>query len=137
MKRRTLLFGILLLGCLGFRTAANMQTLLGTEPIVRIGLDQDASTVTVRSAQEFSVQQQSTRSVKFSTVVAIDEAATNRVLTKSDLRSLMSIELDGGRVLVLPLNTRVRIRPASENRAARLQIQDRTYRGTIEVYANT
>ena len=49
-----------------------------TEPIVRIGLNQNASTVTIRSAAAFTVDQRSTRSATFTTVLSVDPAAASR-----------------------------------------------------------
>jgi peptidoglycan hydrolase-like amidase len=45
----------------------------------------------------------------------------------------MVVELDGGRYIALPLNTHVRVSPPA---TARLQMDDRTYRGYIEVFGN-
>ena len=58
------------------------------EPTVRIGLNQNAATVTVRSAVPFRVQQHSTRSATFASVLALDPAAASGTLKKSDLQYL-------------------------------------------------
>ena len=42
------------------------------EPTVRIGLKQNAATVIVRSASAFTVEQRTTRSATFASVLAID-----------------------------------------------------------------
>src|SRR5262252_6670567 len=102
-------------------------TSVQSDPSVRIGLSQNAGSFTVRSGEAFTVQQQSTRSAKFTTVLAIDDSALSRVLGREDLRYRMVIELDGGRFIALPLNTHVRISAAN---SARLQVEDRTYRGS-------
>jgi peptidoglycan hydrolase-like amidase len=102
-----------------------------TEPIVRIGLNQNAPSVTVRSAAEFSVEQHRTRSAAFSTALAIDAAAAGP-LKKGDLRYRTIVELDGDTMLVLPPDARVRIEPAG----AQLEIGDRAYRGALEVFGN-
>src|SRR6267154_5501520 len=121
------------------RRAVMLATLLTgfvsvqSEPTIRIGLSQSAGTVTVRSTEPFTIQQQSTRSAKFTTILAIDDSALSRVLGRDDLRYRMVVELDGGRYVALPLNTHVRVPPPA---TARLQVEDRTYRGTLEVYGN-
>ena len=66
-----------------------------SDPVIRIGLSQSAGSVTVRSTESFTVQQQSTRSAKFTTVLAIDDSVLSRVLGKDDLRYRMVVELDG------------------------------------------
>ena len=48
------------------------------EPTVRIGLNQNAATVMIRSASAFTVEQRTTRSATFASVLAIDPAATGR-----------------------------------------------------------
>jgi peptidoglycan hydrolase-like amidase len=108
-----------------------------TEPSVRIGLDQNASTVTVRSSEEFAVQEQSTRSARFTVALAVGESASASVLRRESLTYRTVVELDGGRVLVLPVTGRVRIRLPESVRAARLQIGDRAYRGTLEIFGNS
>jgi peptidoglycan hydrolase-like amidase len=104
-----------------------------SEPTIRIGLSQSAGTFTIRSSESFSVQQQSTRSARFTPVLSIDDSLLTRVLGKDDIRYRMVVELDGGRYIALPLNTHVRISPPA---TARLQLDDRTYRGYIEVFGN-
>jgi peptidoglycan hydrolase-like amidase len=104
-----------------------------TEPTIRIGLSQSAGTFTIRSTESFSVQQQSTRSAKFTPVLSIDDSLLSRVLGKDDIRYRMVVELDGGRYIALPLNTHVRISPPA---TARLQLDDRAYRGYVEVFGN-
>ena len=47
----------------------------------------------------------------------------------------MAVELDGNRYLVVPIATHIRIQPPSGT--ARLQVNDRSYRGTLEVFGNT
>jgi stage II sporulation protein D len=107
------------------------------EPTVRIGLDQNAATVTIRAAETFRVQGQSARSAKFSAVLTASDAADGTVLRKDQMRFRMAIELDGSRYLVLPLTTHVRIQPPDGARPARLQIGERTYRGSVDVFGNS
>jgi stage II sporulation protein D len=104
-----------------------------TERVVRIGLNQNASTVTLRSDKAFTVQQTSTRTAKFSMILSVDAAAANRALSRADLRYRTLVELDGGRLLVLPTTTKVRIEPAG----AVIEIDNRRYRGRIEVFGNS
>src|SRR6476646_5047656 len=103
-----------------------------TEPAVRIGLNQNASTVTIRSASAFTVEQRTTRSATFSTVLALDPAAGGS-LKKSDLQYRTTIELDGEIILVMPSGAHVRIAPAG----APLEIGTAAYRGALEVFPNT
>ena len=107
------------------------------EPTVRIGLDQNAATLTVRSTDEFMVQEQSTRSAKFTTILAVNPNAASSVMRREDISYRMAIEIDGGRLIVLPMTTRIRIRPANSPRPARIQVDDRTYRGSVEVFGNS
>jgi peptidoglycan hydrolase-like amidase len=122
------------------RRAVMLATLLvsfvsvQSEPTIRIGLSQNAGTITVRSTEAFSIQQQSTRSAKFTSVLAIDDSVLSQVLSKNELRYRMVVELDGGRYIALPLNTHIRVPPPA---AARLQVDDRSYRGTLEIFGNT
>ena len=100
------------------------------EPTVRIGLTQNATTVTVKSAEPFTVEGRSTRSAVFASVLAIDAAKTG-ALAASELQYRVTVTLDDG-VVVLPANGRVRIEPP----AAPLEIDTRAYRGALEVFAN-
>jgi stage II sporulation protein D len=102
-----------------------------TEPIVRIGLTQNAAAVTIRSASDFTVEQRTTRAATFASVLAIDAAATGP-LKKAELQYRMTVEIDGGVVLVMPPGARVRIEPP----AAPLEIDSRAYRGAVEVFGN-
>src|SRR5688500_6871980 len=64
------------------------------EPTVRIGLNQNAATVTIRSASPFTVEQRTTRSATFASVLAVDPGAS-AALKKTDLRYRTTVELDG------------------------------------------
>ena len=121
--RRSLLLATLLIGLVSVQS----------DPVIRIGLSQSAGTITIRSTEAFNIQQQTTRSAKFTTVLSIDDSAVSRVFGKDDLRYRMVVELDGGRFIALPLNTHVRVSPPA---TARLQVDDRTYRGFLEVFGN-
>jgi stage II sporulation protein D len=103
------------------------------EPIVRIGLNQNASTVSLRSANAFTVQQTRTRTARFTMILSVDPAAANKPLTRADLQYRALVELDGGRLLVLPRTSKVRIEPAG----AVIEIDNRSYRGAIEVFGNS
>src|SRR5437867_4986460 len=111
------------------QTAPTVQA----EPTVRIGLNPNASTANIRSSAAFTVQQNRTRTAKFSTVLALDAASTNRVLSSADLDYRMLVELDAGKLLVLPLKMKVRIEPTGTP----IEIENRTYRGVIEVFGNS
>ena len=103
-----------------------------TEPVVRIGLTQNAQAVTIKSDIAFTVEQRATRTATFTTVLALDAAATGP-LKKSDLQYRMSVELDGDTILVMAPGMHVRIQPAG----APLETDTRAYRGAIEVFGNT
>ena len=102
------------------------------EPAVRIGLNQNAATITVRSAVAFRVDQHSTRSATFAPALALDAGAAPGTLKKSDLRFRTTVELDGDVVLVVPSGAHVRIEPSG----APLEIENRAYRGALEVFGN-
>jgi len=102
------------------------------EPFVRIGLTQNAPAVTIRSDSAFSVQQRTTRTATFTTVLALD-AAAGGLVKKADLQYRLSVELDGDNVLVLPPGTHVRIEPGGTP----LEIDTRAYRGALDVFGNT
>ena len=104
-----------------------------TEPIVRIGLNQNAATVTIRSTNAFTVERQTTRTATFSTALSLDPATQTTALKKSDLQYRITVQLEGETMLVLPPGARVRIEPAGAN----LEIESRAYRGALEVFGNT
>lgn len=120
---RQVLFAVLLL-----LTGALQPT---SEPIVRIGLTQNATTVTIRSASDFTVERRTTRSAMFASTLAIDPAATGE-LKRAELQYRMTVTLDGDVVVVLAAGTRVRIEPP----ASPLEIETRAYRGAVEVFTN-
>src|SRR5262245_39290891 len=97
-----------------------------SEPTVRIGVGQASATVTVRSTEEFRIQGQATRMARFSSVLALAEAAEGTVLTREQVRYRMAVELDGGRFVVVPLTTHIRIQTTLPT--TRLQVNDRSYR---------
>jgi peptidoglycan hydrolase-like amidase len=101
------------------------------EPIVRIGLNQNAASITIRSAAAFTVEQRSTRSATFSTALAIDPAASG-AMSKADLQSRITVQLDNDVILVLPAAARIRIEPPP----APLEIESRAYRGALEIFGN-
>jgi stage II sporulation protein D len=102
------------------------------EPTVRIGLTQTATAVTVRSAAAFTVGEHATRSATFTNVLALDAVPGGGALKKADLQYHLTAELDGETVLVLAPGAHVRIEPGS----APLEVEDRAYRGTLELFAN-
>jgi stage II sporulation protein D len=102
------------------------------EPIVRIGLTQNAATVTIQSAEPFTLSERTTRTATFSSVLAVDPNAQGAIAA-ADLQYRITVRLDDGSVLVLPAGARVRIEPP----ASFLQIETRAYRGAIEVFGNT
>ena len=129
MRKRIAVALLLIIGALYERPGRSQ-----TAPTVRIGLSQNAPTVSIRSAQPFTVQQNQTRTAKFTMVVALDPAAANRVLTRADLQYRPIVEIDGGRIVVVPKNERVRIDLQGN---AGIDVDNRTYRGSIEVFGNS
>ena len=101
------------------------------EPIVRIGLTQNAATVTIRSAQAFMVGGRTTRSATFAAVLAVDPNA-NGPVAATDLQYRITARLDDGATVVMPADGRVRIEPP----AAPLEIETRAYRGAMEIFGN-
>src|SRR5262245_51587286 len=118
---RKLLAGVLLIVAGFIPRDASSQT----EPIVRIGLNQNATSVTLRSSGSFKVQQHNTRSAKFTSILSIDPSALNRVVKKEDLHYRMVVELDNGNLLILPLSDRVRI----ESPSASIEFEGKSYNG--------
>src|SRR5881409_1227983 len=127
MRKRIAVALLLIIGALCERPGLSQ-----TVPTVRIGLTQNAPTVSIRSAQPFTVQQNQTRTAKFTMVVALDPAAANRVLTQADLQYRPIVEIDG-RIVVVPKNEKVRIDLPGN---AGIEVDNRTYRGSIEVFGN-
>ena len=88
-----------------------------------------------RSARpgEFRVQGQPARTARFTTILTLGETVAGAIVSKSDVRYRMAVELDGNRYLVVPIDTHLRIQPPP---ATRLQVEDRSYRGVVEVFGN-
>src|SRR6476646_8416889 len=78
------------------------------EPVVRIGLNQNAGSVTIRATQPFQIEQNSTRSAKFTPIVAVTSPSSG-TLRKEDLQYRMLVELDGGKLLVFPMTAKIRM----------------------------
>src|SRR3954465_11164011 len=125
---RKLLAGVLLIIAGFIPRAASSQA----EPIVRIGLNQNVASVTLRSASSFKIFHPNSRSAKFSVVLSADLSVLNQVVKKEDLRYRMVVELDNGTVLGLPLTEKVRIESAMP-----IEFEGKTYRGNFEVFGNS
>src|SRR3989454_7535226 len=128
MRKRIAVALLLTVGALYDRSGRSQ-----TAPTVRIGLTQNASTVSVRSAQPFTLQKYQTRTAKFTMVVALDPAA-NRVLTRKDLQYRAIVEIDGGGIVLVPKNEKVRIDSVGDGG---IEVDNRSYRGSIEVFGNS
>src|SRR5262249_8534140 len=98
---------------------------------VRIGLTQNASTVTVRASRAFTIQQNSTRTAKFTTALAVDPGATGP-MTSANLQYRTVVELDGGKLFVLPKGAKTQIEASD----VPIEFDGHTYRGKIEVFGN-
>src|SRR4051812_2738965 len=77
------------------------------EPVVRIGLNPNAATVVVRASVPFTVGQTQTRSAKFTPVATVP--AQPGILTREQLQYRMAVEVDGGKLLMLPMATHIRM----------------------------
>jgi peptidoglycan hydrolase-like amidase len=122
---RSILLGLLLL-------LVSAAPQLSAEPMVRIGLTQNATSVTIRSTETFPVEGRTTRSATFALVLAVDPNRSG-VIAASDLQYRLTVAVDDGTIIVRPVNARVRIEPP----AAPLQIDSRAYRGALEIFGNT
>src|SRR5262245_44143698 len=127
MRKRFLLVLLLTVGAL-FERPVRSQAV----PTVRIGLTQNASTVALRSADLFTIQQNRTRTAKFTMVLSLDRTFTG-ALTKANLQYRTLVEIDGGRLFVLPPDSVTPI----DTRGAPVEVDNRTYRGKIEVFGNS
>ena len=121
---RSLLLGLLLL-------LVPVAQQPSVEPTVRIGLTQNSASVTVRSAQPFTVEGRTTRSATFASVLALDPKSSG-ALAAADMQYRVTVTLDGGVIVVTPPEGRVRIEPS----AAPLEIDTRAYRGALEIFGN-
>jgi stage II sporulation protein D len=128
MRKRIILVLLLTAGAL-YEHPVRSQT----APTVRIGLTQNAATVSLRAATAFTIQQNTTRTAKFTMVLALDPAASG-ALTKASLQYRALVELDGGKLIVLPKSAKVRIDPSGDTP---IEFDNRTYRGIIEVFGNS
>jgi peptidoglycan hydrolase-like amidase len=102
------------------------------EPIVRIGLTQNAASVTVRCAEPFTVDGRLSRSATVASVLAVDPARSGAVAA-ADVQYRLTVTLDDGMIIVRPAGASVRIEPP----AAPLEIDTRAYRGAVEIFGNT
>ena len=120
----------LLLGFLLVLVASAQQP--SVEPTVRIGLTQNAASVTVRSADTFTVEGRVTRSATVASVLTVDPS-TSGAVAASDVQYRVTVTLDSGVIVVMPAGARLRIEPP----AAPLEIDTRAYRGALEIFGNT
>src|SRR5215813_10394573 len=119
MRKRVVLALLLTVGAFYERPVRSQ-----TAPTVRIGLTQNSATVTLRAANGFTIQQNRTRTAKFTPVLALDPAAT-ATMTSANLQYRTLIELDGGRLIVLPKGTKTQI----DTGGTPIEFDNRTYRG--------
>ncbi|PYS37613.1 MAG: hypothetical protein DMG14_20650, partial [Acidobacteria bacterium] len=127
MRKRCLLALFLTVGALYERPVRSQ-----TAPTVRIGLTQNAATVSLRAANAFTIQQNRTRTAKFTMVLSLDPAAAG-VVTNSNLQYRTLVELDGGRIIVLPKGVKTQI----DAGGMPVEFDNRSYRGKIEVFGNS
>src|SRR5437870_4428346 len=129
MRKRILLALLLAITALYERPVRSQ-----TVPTVRIGLSQNASTVSIRSSEAFAIQQNRTRTAKFTMILTVDPTIPNGVMTRNDLQYRALVEIDGGGILVIPKSTKIRVEPAG---SVPIEVENRTYRGAIEVFGNS
>src|SRR5262252_1007441 len=101
------------------------------EPTVRIGLTQNAATVSLRAATPFTIQQNRTRTAKFTMVLSIDPAAAGAV-TSANLQYRTLVEIDGGKLILVPNGTKTEIDLGGTS----IEFESKTYRGKMEVSGN-
>ena len=128
--RKRILLAILVIVAAVYEHPARSQVV----PTVRIGLTQNALTVTLRSSDDFMIQQNPTRTAKFTMVLSVDPSISNRALTRNDLQYRSLVEIDGGKVLVIPNTTRIRVEPKG---GSFIEVDTKAYRGAIEVFGNS
>jgi stage II sporulation protein D len=102
------------------------------EPVVRIGLTQNSPSLTIKSAETFTVEGRSTKSLTIASVLAIDANRTGPVAA-AEMQSRITVTMDDGMTIVMAAGGRVRIEPS----AAPFEIDTRAYRGALEIFANT
>src|SRR5215831_1877163 len=125
MTTKRLLFALLVTITALYGPPARSQTV----PKVRIGLTQNAATVSLRSSADFTIRQNRTRTAKFSMVLGVDSSVSNRALTKNDLQYRALVEIDGGKIFVIPKTETIRIEARGNSS---VEVDNRTYRGAIE-----
>jgi peptidoglycan hydrolase-like amidase len=126
MRKRFVAALLLVFGAL-YQSPVRSQT----APVVRIGLSQTAATVTLRAAAPFTIQQNRTRSAKFTMVLSLDPAAAGAV-TPANLQYRTLVEIDGGKLIVVPRGTKTEI----DTGGTPIEFENRTYRGKMEVSGN-
>src|SRR5438552_17717300 len=103
MRKRFVVALLLTVGALYERPVRSQ-----TAPTVRIGLTQNAAAVSLRAANTFTIQQNRTRTAKFTMALAVDPAATG-TLTQANLQYRTLVELDGGKIIIVPKGARIQI----------------------------
>ena len=126
MPKRFVAAFLLLVGAL-YQSPVRSQT----APTVRIGLTQNAATVSLRAATPFTIQQNRTRTAKFTMVLSIDPAAAGAV-TSANLQYRTLVEIDGGKLILVPKGTNTAI----DAGGAPIEFESKTYRGKMEVSGN-
>ena len=107
------------------------QLSLPAEPTVRIGIHQNISSFSLRSSEPFMLEGARTRSAEFSIVIAIGER--EGTYSKRDLKPRMAIEIDADTIVIRPLDSTLRVVPGGSP----IQVEDRTYRGEVEIFGNS
>jgi peptidoglycan hydrolase-like amidase len=127
MRNRLVVGLLLIVGALYERPVRSQ-----TAPTVRIGLTQSATTVSLRAASTFTIQQNPTRTAKFSLVLSVDPTAKG-VVTAANLQYRTLVEVDGGKIIIVPKGAKTQIDAGN----VPIEFENRTYRGKIEVFGNS
>lgn len=117
LRRFRLVVGFLLISQISFPS----------EPIVRIGIGRNLSSLTVSSAEPFAVEGNLVRSARFFPAITLPES--EEVVSRDALETRMVIDLGEDRLLLRAMDSRIRLDPGE----ARLAFDGRRWRGSLEV----
>jgi peptidoglycan hydrolase-like amidase len=103
------------------------QVSFPSEPVVRIGIGRNLSSLTVSSAEPFAVDGNLVRSARFFPAITLPESED--AVARGALETRMVIDLGEDRLLVRPMDVRIRLEPGE----APLAFDGRRWRGSLEV----
>lgn len=115
----------------GFRLVVGFllisQVSFPSEPVVRIGIGRNLSSLTVSSAEPFALEGNLVRSARFFPATTLPDSED--VVARDALETRMVIDLGEDRLLVRAMDTRIRLEPGE----APLAFDGRRWRGSLEV----